>query len=372
MVLRVGIVIVVALLATGLLLYSQHRHEKLHVSGLIEAYEIRVGSRVGGRIAKVPAEEGAVVKTGDELVELEPFDLLERRAQAQADLASKQANYERLKAGFRPEEIAEAKARAAQLAARLEELKNGPRPQEIAAAEAQVRAAQAELDVAQSIFNRIKPAVEQKAASAEQLDRASQELKVAQQTLQVRRQELALLKAGTRAEQIAQAEAALNEAVAARELAEKGYRAEDTAQAKASVDEATAAVATIEKQMQELTVHAPVNGLIESVDIRPGDLVAANAPALSMLDTSTLWVRAYVPENHLNLQVGQKFAITVDSFANRNFTGHVTFIARQAEFTPNNAQTPEERSKQVFRIKVTLDDGLDLLRPGMAADVWLE
>jgi hypothetical protein len=90
------------------------------------------------------------------------------------------------------------------------------------------------------------------------------------------------------------------------------------------------------------------------------------------MDTSHLWVRAYVPENRLGVTVGQKVTVTVDSFPDRKFAAHVGFIARQAEFTPNNVQTPEERSKQVFRIKADLDEGLDVLRPGTPADVWLD
>jgi hypothetical protein len=74
----------------------------------------------------------------------------------------------------------------------------------------------------------------------------------------------------------------------------------------------------------------------------------------------------------MSVQPEQKVAISVDSFPGRHFAAHISFVARQAEFTPNNVQTPEERSKQVFRIKVTLDEGLDVLRPGMAADVWLD
>ena len=89
------------------------------------------------------------------------------------------------------------------------------------------------------------------------------------------------------------------------------------------------------------------------------------------MDTSHLWVRAYLPENHLDVQVDQKVKVGVDSFPDRRFNGHISFVARQAEFTPGNVQTPEERSKQVFRIKVTLDEALDELRPGMTADVYL-
>jgi len=99
--------------------------------------------------------------------------------------------------------------------------------------------------------------------------------------------------------------------------------------------------------------------------------VPPNAPVVSMLDLGTLWVRAYVPENRLDLALGQRVVVTVDSFPGREFAGHVSFVARQAEFTPGNVQTPEERSKQVFRIKVEIDEGRDQLRPGMIADVWL-
>jgi multidrug resistance efflux pump len=134
---------------------------------------------------------------------------------------------------------------------------------------------------------------------------------------------------------------------------------------------AEAARDAVQRQLAELQIVAPIAGTVESVELRPGDLVPANATALTMLDTSQLWVRAYVPENRLDLQLGQNLDITVDSYPNRTFRGKLTYIARQAEFTPGNVQTPEDRSQQVFRIKVTLQEGHDLLRPGMAADVWL-
>jgi len=101
--------------------------------------------------------------------------------------------------------------------------------------------------------------------------------------------------------------------------------------------------------------------------------VPAGAPVLSITDTSRLWVRAYVPEDRLRFRLNDEVSVTLDSFADaRPFRGRITFLASQAEFTPNNVQTPDERSKQVFRIKVMLLDGLDRLRPGMPADVLLE
>jgi multidrug resistance efflux pump len=160
--------------------------------------------------------------------------------------------------------------------------------------------------------------------------------------------------------------------VAALALMAAGYRRQDIAAAEAAVESARAAVAAIDRQIEELKVVSPVAGTVESIELEPGDLVAANAPALSVLDASRLWVRAYVPENRLSLRVGQRVPVRVDAFPGRRFMGRITFIARDAEFTPGNVQTPEERSKQVFRIKVTIEQGLNVLRPGMAADVLLD
>jgi multidrug resistance efflux pump len=112
--------------------------------------------------------------------------------------------------------------------------------------------------------------------------------------------------------------------------------------------------------------------VVEAVELRPGDIVAANAPALSLLDTAHLWVRAYVPEGQLGrIRLGQQIPLRIDGLPDQRFTGRITFIAPEAEFTPRNVQTPEERSKQVFRTKITLESGQERLRVGMMADVLL-
>ena len=369
---RAAALVVLAFLALALLVYSQRWTEPLKVSGFIEAYEIRIGSRVGGRVQDVLVQEGARVEKGETLVELEPYDLQQRRAQAAAELEARQAEYERLTAGFRSEEIAQAKAQYDQLSAQLQELRHGPRKQEIAAAEARARLAEAELVLAQEQLGRIEGLVTRNAASREEQDRAITALRVARATLEVRQEELGLLQEGSRPEEIEQAEARLEEVRQAWLLRQSGYREEEIAQAQAAVRAAEAALQAIEEQLAELDVEAPLDAVVEAVDLRPGDLVAPNAPVLSLMDTSRLWVRAYVPENQLALQIDQDVWVTVDSYPSERFRGHISFVARQAEFTPSNVQTPEERSKQVFRIRVMLDEGLDRLRPGMSADVWLE
>lgn len=368
---RIAAVVVAAAAGTLLLVFSQGRVEPRKVSGFIEADEIRVGSRVGGRVRTVPAEEGRRVAAGDVLVELDPFDLEERRAQAVAVLAERRAKHEWLRAGYRAEEIAQAKARADRLRAVLERLENGPRPQEIEAAEAEVRRAQAELELATLNRDRAERLVAAAADSREGLDKANRQFAVAREALRARQAELGLLEAGTRREEIEEARAGFVEAQEALKLLVAGYRKEEVEEAKAAVDAARAQLDATLRQIEELRVTAPSDAMVDAIDLEPGDLVGANTPALSLVDRSHLWVRAYVPENHLDIRVGEEVKVTVDSYPDEEFRGKIAFIASQAEFTPGNVQTPEERSKQVFRIKVDLLEGLDRLRPGMAADVWL-
>ena len=362
----------VALVLVGLLAYSQQRTKPLTVSGFVEAHEIRVGSRVGGRVKAVKVEEGQTVKPGMPLLELEPFDLQEQAAQARALLAERTAARDKLRAGYRSQEIAQAEERWKQLSANLKKLQKGPREQEIEAAAANLEQAQSQLTLATERHRRSEGLLAKGALTQEQMDEVLSELKVARATFRAREEDLGLLKAGTRPEDIEQAESQLKEAEFGWKLLEAGYRLEDIDAADAAVSAAAAAVAALEQQIAELVVQSPVAGTVEAVELRPGDLVGSNTPTISLMDTSELWVRAYLPENHLDVQVGQKVAVSVDSFPGRRFDAHISYVARQAEFTPGNVQTPEERSKQVFRIKVTLDSGLQELRPGMAADVWLE
>ncbi len=372
MVRRILILLVLAAAVTALLFYSQQRRGPLVVSGFVEADEIRLGSRVGGRVARVHVEEGQAVSAGQVLVELDPFDLRERLAEAEALLAQAEAVLALREAGFRPQEIEQAKARRDQLKAVLDRLVAGPRQEDIAAARAQVALGEAELERATARHDRVMEVAQRSAANPDEVDEAVRLLKVAQALLVARKEELAKLLAGTRPEEIAEAEAKVAEAEAAWGLAVSGSRKEEIDEARAAVEAARRRVEAIGDQIDELVIRAPAEGVIETMDLQAGDLAPANAPVVSMMDARALWVRAYVPEDELGIELGRRVEVTVDSFPGQRFSGHIGFIARQAEFTPGNVQTPEDRSKQVFRIKVYLDEGLDRLRPGMAADVWLE
>jgi multidrug resistance efflux pump len=366
---RLLLVACVAAALLALLLLQGNEEGPLRVSGFLEADQIRVGSRVGGRVHALHVDEGDRVTAGQLLLELEPYDLLERQAEAAAELERRRAVLARLEAGFRREEVAQAEAVADRLRARLAELQKGPRPQEIEAAEAHVREAEATVELEQAEHARVRTLVEALTASREELDRAIGALRVAEERRNARAQELALLREGTRPEVIAQARAQLAEAEAALALVRAGYRAEEVAEARAAVAAAEAALRALAERVAELRIVAPLDGTVEALRLRKGDLLGPDAPALSLLDPARLWVRAYVPEARLSFGPGAAVKVRVDAYPGREFKGEVTFVAREAEFLPGNVQTPEERSKQVFRIKVDLREGLDVLRPGMPADV---
>jgi multidrug resistance efflux pump len=305
------------------------------------------------------------------LVRLEPFDLFAEKQQAESEMAAREADFDRLKAGLRKEEIEQAKARLDRLQASVDELVAGPRPQELEAARARLEVARAQQQLAQENMRRVSRLVQTNATTQENLDQATEALAAAEGTVNELEEELKLLEAGTREERLRAAKAELEEARLAWELAKQGFRAEEIKQAEAARDAAKATLAAIDERVAELSIKAPTAGVVEALELQPGDLAPAGSPVLSIMDVSHLWVRAYVPENRLELKIGQRMRVTVDSFPGRSFAGELTFISRQAEFTPSNIQTPEERVKQVFRIKVELREGLDVLRAGMAADVWL-
>lgn len=150
---------------------------------------------------------------------------------------------------------------------------------------------------------------------------------------------------------------------------ERGSRPEDIAAARAALAREEGQLAYLRRQKQESVVVSPADGVIESIDLRPGDLVAPNQPVARILEPSQVWVRVYVPEPLLGrVRVGQKAAVRVDTYPKREFGGRVVEIRTQAEYTPRNVQTLDQRMDQVFGVKVAIDPAPEL-KPGMSAMV---
>ena len=147
----------------------------------------------------------------------------------------------------------------------------------------------------------------------------------------------------------------------------RGNRPEDIAAARAALAEQEGQLAYLHRQKEELVVRAPADGVVATMDMRPGDLVAANQPVATLLEPAQMWVRVYVPEPQLGLvTVNEPAEISVDTFPHRTFPGKVVEIRQRSEYTPRNVQTLEQRGDQVFGVKVAIDP-VPELKPGMAA-----
>jgi membrane fusion protein YbhG len=152
---------------------------------------------------------------------------------------------------------------------------------------------------------------------------------------------------------------------------EHGTRPEDIASARAFLRQQEQRLEYLRHQLEETQILAPADGVIQSIDLRPGDLVEAGRPVAKLLEPDQLWVRVYVPEPRLGLvKVGQEAWITVDTWPKKKFSGRVVEISDRAEYTPRNVQTIDQRNDQVFGVKVAILPTTDL-KPGMAAFVTL-
>jgi multidrug resistance efflux pump len=181
-----------------------------------------------------------------------------------------------------------------------------------------------------------------------------------------------MLLAGPRSEDVAVAAADLARAEAAETLLLAGTRKEDLAAAEARAAMARSDLALVEADLKEAVVVAPEKCVLEVLSVRRGDVLAPRAPVARLHRASDLWVKVFVPETEIGkVRVGQSAAATVDSFPGRKFAGKVSWIGAQAEFTPRNVQSVDERRHQVFAVRVVVADPEGVFKSGMAAEVVL-
>jgi HlyD family secretion protein len=355
----IPVLVLAALVGLGVYSFGVlHRDTSLRGSGTVEARNIRVGSKIGGRIDKILVREGDSVEAGQILITFDEKELA-------ASLSQSRANAEKSQRGYRPEEIAEARAAAAQAKAEYDQRKNGYRQEDIDAAQADLDRANADEVRAHLDAQRYDTLAQKDLVSKQQRDTADAAWKMALAQKENFQQKLDQFHRGYRAEEIAAAEARYHQTQATLEKLEHGNRVEDIAAA-------NAALAYDEARYRERQVVAPSAASVEVLDVRPGDLIAPNTPIATLLERDQIYVRIYIPETQIGLvHLGQKAQIRVDSFPNQVFDGAVEQINQQAEFLPRNVQTVEERVHQVFGVKVRIDDSSHRVRAGMAADVSL-
>ena len=292
----------------------------LVLSGNIEVTDAQLGFKMPGRVVERLVSEGQRVAAGQLIARLDDSEQTQELALRRAELAAAQAV--------------------------LAELEAGSRPQEIAAVEATLRSVEAERERVRLDCARQQELFKHDAISSRDLETAQAQLKVA---------DARAIEAGERLK-----------------LVREGPRVETINQARARVEQGRAALALAETHFENTKLTSPLAGVVLSHNIEPGEFVAAGTPIVTVADTAHLWVRAYISQTDLGrIRHGQKVAVRTDTFPDKTYDGTVGFIASEAEFTPKTVQTPKERVKLVFRLKVDLVNANDELKPGMPADVLI-
>jgi multidrug resistance efflux pump len=376
----VRVIIVVAVL--GVLAYwflvvrPTAGNGRLTASGTIEAPEVSIAPEQGGRVAEVLAGVGENVTAGQPLVRLDTTLLEGQLAQARAQLAAAQANYEMLAAGPTAAQLAATEAAVTRAQAQLDaisdqrdeaEMKLADVESQVADLNGQIAETTAELQGAQAILQGTGSPEAQTAVTQAQAALAglNAQLAMAQQLQTAVASQLQLL-----ANQVTVAESGVDAAQAQLDLLQAGARPEQLAAAQAQVEAAQATVNLLETQIGRQTLNAPIDGVVLARTIEPGEVVAPGATLLVIGQLGDLKMTVFVPEDEYGrIQPGQEATITVDSFPDETFTGTVRAIADQAEFTPRNVQTAEGRASTVFAIELAIADGAGKLKPGMPADV---
>jgi HlyD family secretion protein len=322
----IGALIVVIVIAGGLAWWFNHRKgpsREIVLYGNVDLRQVQLSFNNSERIDDVLVQEGERVRKGQVLARLDTRRLEPQVAQAEAQTAAQRQVVQRLRSGSRPEEIAQARAN--------------------------VDSARADAANARQQYERIKSAAEMSAGRA------------------VRQQDVDSAKAAV---QVAEAKLAVNER--ALELALIGPRKEDIAEAEARLRANEAQVALLRQQLVDAQLLAPMDAVVRTRILEPGDMASPQKPVFSLAITDPKWVRAYVPEPNLGrLHEGMTAAVVVDSFPERRFESWVGFISPVAEFTPKTVQTEELRTSLVYEVRVFVKDPSDELRLGMPATVYL-
>jgi HlyD family secretion protein len=376
--------VILLVLAAFLFFYprlgKQGESSRLLISGNIEATLVKVSFKIPGRILKRWVDEGDRVRERALIAKLEDRELIDQKNRAEASLETAQQRMASLLLTIEKEEKtsadeiqqAEAGLRAAEI--RLTQLLNGSRPQEVEQARAEVEQAKAELEKAEKFMERSKYLFERKVVSAQDWDTNRTAYEVAAARYRTAQERYGLVKEGPRKEEIEQAMAEVERAKASLSLAHskrlqvKVFR-QDLETQKALIKEARASLEVAIRQLEYSEVFAPVPGVVLVKSAEEGEYVSAGATVVTIADLDHPWLKAYLDETDLGrVKLGQEVRIRTDTFPNKTYTGKISFISSEAEFTPKQVQTQKERVKLVYRIKVDVDNPKGELKPGMPAD----
>lgn len=382
----IAVVVLAVLAAAGTWWYRTRKakpDDRVAISGNIEMTQVQIGFKTAGKLIERTVDEGDRVKKGMVVARLDREQLLRQRQAQEAALASAKAQLAQAETALswqRAQLSADVAAKTADVSAnesRLKELKTGSRPEEIRAADAAVEAAKAELDRARSDWERAQKLIKNDDITRQQYDQFRTRNESAQAALSQAQQQQRMVHEGPRIEVVDAQRAMVERAHAnlksgqANEL-ELKRREQELAVRRAEIERAQAQIALIDSQLADTIVASPVDGVVLSKSAEVGEVLAPGTSVLTVGDVDHPWLRGYINERDLGrVKLGAKANIKSDSYPGKVYPGQVTFISSEAEFTPKQIQTPEERTKLVYRIKIEAENPNHELKSNMPVEAEL-
>jgi HlyD family secretion protein len=293
----------------------------IFATGTIEATEVDVSAEIGGRIEELLVDEGLRIERGQHVARIEDSAI-------RPELLRAEAGHQSARAG-------------------LEDLEAGARSQELESARARLELSRATLELAGAEWKRAERLSREGVLSENQRDNAQSSLDVARSQYNAAEEELKLLEAGSRPAQIEAASWQVKQAEAAVQLAKV--------------------------RLDKTKIYSPISGVVLVKFVEEGEVILPGVPIVTLADLDDMWVKIYIDELDIGkVTLGQSAKVRVDSFPDKEFIGEIIYISDEAEFTPKNIQTREDRVKLVFAVKVGIDNAGGLLKAGMYADIELK
>jgi HlyD family secretion protein len=360
--------------------FQRQPEDKIVLSGNIELTEVNIAFKTAGKLIERMVDEGDPVTKGMVIARLDRDQLLRQQERERAALAAAQMQLAQAQTAVNWQQQtlhADLEQRRADLRAyeaQYEQLKNGSRPQEIQDAKAAVEAAQAVYDRARNDWERAQALFKNDDISRAQYDQYRTQFDSAQAALKQAQQRADLVLIGPRQEQIEAARAQMERARAALKMAEANElelkrRNQEVSARRAEIERERAQIALIDSQLEDTVAVSPIEGvvLVKAADV--GEVLAPGATVVTIGDMDHPWLRGYIGERDLGrVKLGTKAKITSDSYPGKAYWGRVSFISSEAEFTPKQIQTQEERVKLVYRIKIDVDNPRRELKLNMPVD----
>ncbi|MGD2098309.1 MAG: efflux RND transporter periplasmic adaptor subunit [Desulfobacterales bacterium] len=380
-------VFLILITGVGSLVYWGQRKERsaeLYYSGTIEATQSDLAFQVGGRVSDVFFDEGQAAKKNQVLAVLEQDEFVAHRDQARSDLMRSREKLKQLETllelnrNVLPAEVERVQASVQALQSQLAEREAGYRVQEVDQARYAYEQAQFALEEARKDKIRFDRLYERKIIAENDKDTTDLKYENALKEYERAKKAYELRQEGYRKESIAAARAKLEEGRAALKQAKDNLKKIEVAEqevkaAKAQVLFAQAALELAKIQLKHTELRAPFNGILVSRNVEPGEVVSPGREVISLADLSKVDLKVFVGETEIGkVKPGQEVEVKIDTFPSKIYSGTVTYISPEGEFTPKIIQTHKERVKLVYLVKITIANPNLELKTGMPADAWFK